>query len=142
MPQEENTVNRKADKLMKNGGSTPLATLEATMEVADKLSEVAELLASMPRTLSMEGVERVDIKGDKGDKGEMPSVEDLLSLIKPLIPEPIKGDKGDKSTTPGPRGPRGEVGPRGRDGIDGREIMFHGSKPPTNPQIGDLWYKN
>lgn len=138
---DENNINKKADKLLKNGGSTPLATLEATMEVADKLSEVAELLANMPKTLSMEGVERIEIKGDKGEKGDSPTEEELLSLIEPLIPEPIKGDKGDTgergadSIVAGPRGPKGEKGLPGldgRDGVDGKD-----GSPDTAEQVRD-----
>ena len=138
MDENQTNINKKADKLLKNGGSTPLATLEATMEVTDKLSEVAELLANMPRSLTLDGVERVDIKGEKGDS---PTDDELIALIEPLIPEPIKGEKGDTgergadSTVAGPRGPKGErglPGLDGRDGIDGKD-----GSPDTAEQIRD-----
>lgn len=127
-------LKRKAQKLLDNQGSTPLATLEATMDVADKLSEVAQILANMPKTLSMEGVQKVEIKGEKGDKGDTGERGE-------------KGDKGDKgepgadgkdSTVAGPKGDKGEPGTNGLNGLDGRDgVDGKDGSPDTPEQIRD-----
>ena len=44
------------------------------------------------------------------------------------LPKGEKGDKGDSV--------------RGLPGKDARDILHVGSRPPTDPKIGDIWYQN
>jgi len=81
---------------LKQGKLSPvdLVVVKELEENTDTLKEVLKELKT-EKKMSVDGVNKVEIKGDKGDKGDEPSDDRLLSLIEPLIPEPIKGDKGD-----------------------------------------------
>lgn len=99
-------VKRKAQKVSDNGGSTPLAHLEATLEIGDKLDDITQAIKNTPSPKEFPSEMKVEITNKpnelataffsmlKGDKGDSPTDEELIGLIEPLIPEPIKGDDG------------------------------------------------
>lgn len=105
MPQTQEQINKKKNKLVENGGSTSLAQLEATMEVSDKISELKEVMMKEEpkpevQKVQLELGEEGDLgaqffsllkgkKGDKGDKGNELTQEELVNLMYPLIPEQI-----------------------------------------------------
>lgn len=97
-------LKRKAKKVLdnvnKDGSSNmPMAQLEATLELSDKIDELIKSIPKMPESMKMEmpGIEMVTMKGDRGDAGNdgrTPTENELRDIILQLIPETKDGKDG------------------------------------------------
>lgn len=108
---ENDKAKKKLKKIQENGNSTPLAQLEATMEVSEKLEELAEMMESHHEEMKEKPeIQKVKIEMEESEKDEMASM--FFSML--------KGKKGDKGDT-GERGEKGEKGDQGEPGKDGKD---------------------
>jgi len=125
MPKSPEQIKRLAEKVVDNGGSTSLAQLEATIELADKLEDMKEMMSDKPEQ-EVQKVELVQgeqdemataffsmLKGKKGDKGDTGEQGEKGEAGE----QGIQGEKGEK----GDKGDKGKDGQDGIDGLDGQD---------------------
>lgn len=103
---EKDKNKLKAEKVLKNQGSIPLAILDDTTELNEKIDEVKE-------SLKKPEVQKVKIEMDEEEKDE--TVAAFFNMLKGK-----KGDKGDKGDK-GEQGEQGMAGKDGKDGLNGRD---------------------
>lgn len=146
----DENLKRKAQKLLNNNGDEFLTQLEATLDVVDKLQEVADAIKSIPETVlpeypepieevlianlpEVQKVEITNLPTEKDDKEQLALLKEISLELKkkeqyaydieidPALKEQLKGE-------------RGEDGLNGLDGKDGND----GS--PDTPQeiVGKL----
>lgn len=126
-------TKRIAQKLVQHKGSMPLASMDMTMEMCDKIEEVAKAIQNIPK------VEIPEPK-DFPEFPQFPEIPAFPNQIAITLPEgmTLKGEKGDK----GDKGEQGIPGKNGTDGIDGLDgvngkdgIDGKDGSPDTGDQI-------
>lgn len=125
--EQKKKLEKLKDFLQKTEISSLLPFSDLLEEIRDSLKVIAEKdapetpkMPEFPTEMGVEikGAEVVTIQGIKGDKGD-------------------KGDVGEK----GDNGVDGYTPKKNKDYFDGRNPLTASKSAPTNPQIGDLWYK-
>lgn len=148
MPQDKDKNQKKARKVLENQGSVPLAHLEATMDMTEKLEEVkGVLMENHEKMMDKPEVQKVQIIPPFESVGE----EDVTFAAQ--FASLMRGKKGDKPIKGKDYFTEEEIsefiekttpikGKHYFDGKDGRNAITVSNEAPSNPIKGDLWYKN
>lgn len=133
----DKNLKRKIEKVTKNNGDVSLASLEATLDLTDKLDEVTEAIKSIPETVipeviipeqkdvifpDVQKVEIINHKEEKDDTEIKNLLKDLVAEVKKkeeyaydieidsALKEQLRGEKGDKGEQGSPDTPIEIVG--------------------------------